>query len=1578
MKLSKLSLLVAAAVLTGNTASAASGAGGLDVTRVTEENTVGSATSCIIMSGKMESQKNAPSVLAQYINVQNLSSKQENRPSLLVQGRALCLGNLNFGTKYKVTLKKGMISAENTMLLKDKEVEFTTVDHQGVVQFLNGNIISSSSSDKKVAVQTVNLNKFRLSLFKISDSDRASYFGNYLGDSNYRWGVTESILSHGKFIGSKDINVDGVKNQKTVTMVDLKDLTDEMTSGSYMLILTETDQEQCDASLDCIDNFTSSDALFLAKSIIVTDLGVTTYLGSKNMDVAVRSLTTAEPVAGAKVSLISRSNEILKTVTTDRDGYAHFSKEDISGAHSQSPVLVSVVNGKDSFIQDLRGGSKLVVEDNFTSDTALASSDDINVYSYTNRTLVRPGEKVLYEAIVRDGKMKASDLKALKLMIVRPDDQIYREVTLKDPKTGAFEYEFEFDETALTGNWEFKLGFDKKRIISTTSVKVDNFMPSSIKAKFKTGSNFLTGSDAITVNTRFIYDAPAPDVAVSGNYYTSLDNHPVEKYSDFYFGPNEYNQSTYDNFDSIMTDRSGNARIDISSVGDSSVPRKLTLNTEIYDPNSKILNYTKEFKLAVKGPMIGIKNDFSKINPNESDISVILADQEGKLYQGDVSYSIFKRNVSYQYVYRNGSWEYIRNEYKTPVTAGTVSVKGDTSARIKTELANGNYLIQLNYADAETSSYFYVGSASDVDPSRPDRFSLFADKKVYKPGETARLEFDSYFDGYADLMLDGVSGKALSHHKVTKGHNTIDVKIGDNFSRGSYAIVSLYSRNDSKLGAQRAIGITYLDRDSSDKTLNIAPSGSAKAKPNSGFDIELKVDNADSNTYISAALVDEGILSINNQKSPSPDKALFGQYSFNTGIYDAYAFLMKIADAKSQGYGGDDEEAMGAGPTLNNVTRNLFSYYVPATRVDNGVAKIHFDLNDVSTTARLMVTGWSSDKVGSYSGEIPVKDIAVTRLNSPHYIRSGDQLTAGLTINNLSGSADSYTYKVTCRGVIKCSKSGKMDVSNGETGSEPVTLTASGLGDGFVDIDVKSGSYTFKTTKEITSVNRYSRMTESRIVMLKPHESKKVSFLNTFEDSSKAVAKFGTVPMTDLDDILKDVMDSNGYGVFDEVSTGMILLDVLKAAEKDPKTDKAELQKITKRISTLVAAVENRFMYGNITNSGYMDSSSETYATASAATFLYLADRAGFNVSRDGLAQLRKQVVSNKSSSDPLSAAVSLYALARMGDNVHTEAVYMFDNIANNMSQNREIAVESMSYFAQIFGMYGDSRRQKDALKLGVYLFEASQIDAQINFAKTTYSQIAGKLAVLLKYYPTDVNTATHDSLSLIRAAMFAEAPQTAEKLYNYINADTYLSRSSKYLLNNMAINFKGKQSKAEYKTAGNSVTVTNPTDETMVATVAATGNVTGKTSYDGFVNMTQTIYTKSGQLLKPPYKVNLNDDLLVVNTIEFSSPYSGNLEYEVKIPSNTLFIKSLTGQDVKKLYPKIYNDTFGYPSVFKGDTAVLIKEYVGNTKFKSFAYTIKGAYVGSSMPLMSSVKINKVQSKMFNFYDAANVIQVK
>ena len=57
---------------------------------------------------------------------------------------------------------------------------------------------------------------------------------------------------------------------------------------------------------------------------IVSDLGLTALSGNDGVHAIVRSLSTAAPVAGAKLRLVAVNNEVLGEAVTDAEGYGTF------------------------------------------------------------------------------------------------------------------------------------------------------------------------------------------------------------------------------------------------------------------------------------------------------------------------------------------------------------------------------------------------------------------------------------------------------------------------------------------------------------------------------------------------------------------------------------------------------------------------------------------------------------------------------------------------------------------------------------------------------------------------------------------------------------------------------------------------------------------------------------------------------------------------------------------------------------------------------------------------------------------------------------------------------------------------------------------------------------------------------------------------------------------------------------------------------------------------------------------------------------------------------------------------------
>jgi uncharacterized protein YfaS (alpha-2-macroglobulin family) len=1579
MKLSKLALSLIAISGTGY-ASFSMAAGGIEVLRVIDENQTGAATSCLIMNQGMDNPDNTPKVLASYIKVLNKATGKYEEPEALINDRSVCLSGLAFGTEYQVTLKEGIKAANNTRLPKDISVDFTTIDHQPTVNFLPGNILSRAANEKKVAVESVNMDKFQVALYRMSSSDLASYVSRATDSLEDRWGTIEYLKSHGKFLGAKKYSLNGKLNGRQITMVDLRELGGNVDSGIYTLLITSEDMVPCDNSGECLSELDDKySALMVAKSVVISDIGLTTYQKSSGIDIAVRSLSTARPLANAKASLVNAANEVIATVMTGKDGYAHFAREAVSGENAQRPVLLNVVKDGDFYSQDLRA-NPLVIE-NVKTTSAAQLNPEFNVYAYTNRTLVRPGEKVYYEAIVRDSKLKAASVKALKLMIYRPDGLLQKEVTLSNPASGAFDYEFEFDSNAPLGPWRFALGFDKKNILSTARVTVDNFIPSSIDPKIVTKKTVISKNEPVEIKTKYIYDAPAPGIAMSGSYILLPDNHPSEKYKDYYFGPNQKeleNLRNYGGINDVESGSDGGISINLGDLETSDdYPQKIDLSLNFVDPNSKIITRVKSYKLSFPDPLVGIKTDFSKDDVYKSDFSVILADQAGKLYSGKVDYAIYKRNISYQFVYNNGSWNYFQNEYLTPVTAGVMNLKADTSGRIAYTFQDGNYVAKLTHGDRETSVNFYVGSMSCENPKYPDRFELFTDRESYKVNDTAYFEFDSSYSGFADLVLDNVSGGSMFHYEVKKGHNKLPLKITPDFVNGTYAILTTYAAQESKhLGSRRSIGVAYVGMDKSADTLKISAEV-PEAKPNNGVDIRIKVDNADSNTYVTAALVDKGILSINNQKAPSPDGALYNQKVFRSQIFDPYSYLMKSVDHNGQGYGDDGAEDLPAEtPSLSNITKELLSYYSPKVKVENGYATVHYDLNAISSTASLMVSAWSPDKLGSYAQDVRIRDSAVSRMNMPYYLHKGDTLKADFSINNVSGKEASYSYEITCSGTLKCSDKGKLSVADKAVVKAPVTIDAMQAGDGFVDIKVTSDGYSFSTRKEVAVLNPMSKMQENRVVAINPGKSEKVTFDNVFADGSQASARFGKFPLSDVSKIVSGFLDSETmYGdVFDKSAAGLSIISVLSEMEKSKKGNPKELNRMKKYINDTVAAVQSRIdMYGGI--SGYFQSWKEQrYALAYSALFLTEANNAGFNVNRTLLGNLKNSLIDMQSDDSDNIAALSMYALARMGVNVKTNAIYKFDSIY----EKQKPEIESFAYYADIFGMYGDTERRRMAVEKGADVLKA--VNDKYNIVTNSYRVYddVNFYKELLLYFPYRLNSVPHDALALIRSSINAGNSKKLNGLFSYLNAGGYLNNASKAILVDMSEHSKTPEASQRYSLKNNTVTVSNSSSELAVATVSVSDYVAAETPYNGIVRFTQRYYDRSGKEIKGPINLKVNDDLLVVNEFSFKNAFSGNLAFESKIPSNTMLVNTLTREDIKKRYPALKAEQFGYPDVTRGDAGLVVHQSVNNAKVISFAYVLKAAHKGVSVPLMSSGYISRLTDRTFNAYNETASITVK
>ena len=133
---------------------------------------------------------------------------------------------------------------------------------------------------------------------------------------------------------------------------------------------------------------------------MITDLALTTYSGMDGMSATVRSLQSAKPVAGVKLELVARNNEVLARGNSDNAGRVNFTGPIMRGEGNVAPrmVMAYAPNGDFAILDLDRSPVDLTERDIGGREPAQAA----DAFVYTERGVYRPGETVHITSLIRD------------------------------------------------------------------------------------------------------------------------------------------------------------------------------------------------------------------------------------------------------------------------------------------------------------------------------------------------------------------------------------------------------------------------------------------------------------------------------------------------------------------------------------------------------------------------------------------------------------------------------------------------------------------------------------------------------------------------------------------------------------------------------------------------------------------------------------------------------------------------------------------------------------------------------------------------------------------------------------------------------------------------------------------------------------------------------------------------------------------------------------------------------------------------------------------------------------------------
>jgi len=972
--------------------------------------------------------------------------------SIQPQDDKLCLEGVEHGARYRVTFREGLPAASGETLAKSVVLNLYVRDRAPVARFAGRGYVLPAGGEIALPIVTVNLSEVDLVLRRISERNviraiQDRMFGQPVPE--YRQDAFSNEMSAEIWRGTGIVQNE--LNRDMTTRLPLAEVAGDLSTGIYAL----------QAGIPDADPYENPPA---TQWFVVSDLGLTTLSGTDGLHAFVRSLSSADPVAGVKVTLLSRANAVLGIASTDPMGHAVFAAGLTRGTGGAAPALLLVENGADDMAFLPLTDPEFDLSDRGVEGRAPAGPMD--VFLTTDRGAYRAGETIVATTLLRDNTARAITDLPLTAILLRPDGMEYARTLSPTGNAGGHIFRLPTGPEVARGTWRIDIHADPDTpALASQSLLIEDFLPERIDAELALpdGPLMLANPADLSVTARYLFGAPAADLSVEGNVrlsrVTTLDAHPGYEFGrhDEEFGA----ETRY--LDTVTTDADGAATLplDFPEMGLANGPLSARITVQVQEGSGRPIERRIIRAVAPAGALLGIRPGFDDVLPEntEAAFSLIAIETAAEI---PVRWTINRVEREYQWYTLFGNWEWEPITRRTRIATGEATL-GATPVSVSAPVGWGSYEIvveRLGAPFAASSMAFEAGwytaaSARDT----PDTLEVSLDKPRYAPGDIAKLRLVPRYAGKAlvtvmsDRLIDMVAVE------VTAGENLIDIPVTDQWGAGAYVAATVLrpSGDTDETAPARALGLSYAPVDPGMAQLRASFDVPTEAAPRTPFEVALNVEGIapGETAWASIAAVDLGILNLTGFQSPDPSEYYFGQRKLGVAIRDIYGRLID-GGAGTMGAvrsGGDASGAM----RLQSPppTEELLAYVSAPVQVGaDGIARASFELPAFNGTVRLMAVVWSDTGVGQATTDVLVRDPIVVTATLPRFMAPGDTSRMLLEVVHASGPTGIVALRVGGAGVTLGTDALPAQIPLGAQEKQvfSVPITAGAVGDYTIEV----------------------------------------------------------------------------------------------------------------------------------------------------------------------------------------------------------------------------------------------------------------------------------------------------------------------------------------------------------------------------------------------------------------------------------------------------------------------------------------------------------------------------------------------
>jgi uncharacterized protein YfaS (alpha-2-macroglobulin family) len=918
-------------------------------------------------------------------------------------------GDFEPGKSYTVEVLKGMPSSADSQILKESVTQrLVFPDYEPTFSFKVPGMYMSLEGNQTIPVEVVNVDKLEVKVHRVYDNNIVYLLNNM---STYR--IPADL---GVDLFEKEISIVGELNRKREVPISLREILSNDSHGLFYLVVNEPDAYYWDKE---------------RKLILTTDIGIIAKKSDSGLLVWLNSLADTSAISGATVKVFTKTNQQVIQGVTDESGVVHFKGIEFSG--DKKPFIITATTDDDlSFIEVDKCA---LSETDFDIQGRPYLSANYEGFIYSDRGIYRPGETVHLRTIIRSSGFEVPESFPVVLKIKRPDARVFKTLSGVLSEFGTLDIDVAIPDYALTGVYTVNLqlpGSDE--VFGDYTFNVEEFIPDRLKVKVDVADKSFKVSEVIPVKVmaEHFFGAAAKDRAVNAYCILRPIDFSPKKYKSYSFTDQtkEFSSRTIPLGDQTSNEQ-GEVSFELNIPQGILPPSRLNacIGATVLELGGRGVSSSAERLIDPYSYYIGIRKSsegYANINEKVSFDYLALSPEGEEIATPELKVSVHK--VIWDSIVKkdeSGKYRYVSEKREELVLEDSIQVQTSDGKFTFIPKDWGDYIVRISGKDKDThtaSAQFYCSGYGYIPwaMERPDRVELKLDKKLYTPGDQAKLVINSPFKGKALITVSKDEVLFTRSVELTSTTQTIDLPIDESFEPNAYCSVTVIRpvALEEKWSAHRAYGIIPVSLDNSQHKLKVDIKTVDSASPKDKIKVNIAVKPQ---TQLSIALVDEGILSLTSFATPDPFNYFYGKRANTILTSDIYSLLIpEFEDEKlgadSSPAGGKSQEGFNPQKYLNPIRAERVNPVVlwktDIATDSQGKAEAEFTIPEFSGSLKVMVVASSGSDFGNAESKIKVTEPLMIRPTLPRFLAAGDEFILPVTVFNSSGQSGQATVTI--------------------------------------------------------------------------------------------------------------------------------------------------------------------------------------------------------------------------------------------------------------------------------------------------------------------------------------------------------------------------------------------------------------------------------------------------------------------------------------------------------------------------------------------------------------------------------------